>query len=277
LIGGVDDRRAVAGAAEDGMELLLVEAVALEGRVVDEDGVPTPDIVSVTRKGHSDTSMTSIGDDGTFSLEGLRPGPYVLSVATGEGDDHVDLEVMAPQSDVELRVPRPTHGLLLVPPTRDGKCPRVELKLASVADASSESHRRMAFIGCRAIVRDVPPGSDWNLTGKVAGQPLARQIRFDANRPPTPVCLDFPCDPFVAVVEVWIFDGDGNRVSGNVQVLAAPYGGPNVGEEVSDLIEDLPGAGSLTLRATVEDQQATATLSLRPGVNRAVIRLPAQN
>jgi hypothetical protein len=277
LIGGVDDLHAVAGAAEEGLELRLVEAVALEGRVVDEDGVPAPEVVSATRKGRSETSMTSVGDDGAFRIEGLRPGLHVLSVASGQGDDQIAREVMAPQSGVELRVPRDTHGLLLFPPNREGRCPRLELKLATGADAQSEFHRRVTLVGCRAIVRDVPPGSEWRLSGTVAGQPLTRQIRFDGNRPPTPLCLDFPCDPFVAVVEVWIFDGDGNRVFGEVRVVAGPYGGPSAGDEVGDLIEELPGAGSLTLRATVEGQQATTTLSLRPGVNRAVIRLPAQN
>jgi len=277
LIGGVDDRPAVAGAAEDGPDLRLEEAVALEGRVVDEDGVPAPAVVSVTRKGRSETSMTSVGDDGAFQFEGLRPGLQVLSVATGEGDEPIEREVSAPQTGIELRVPRDTHGLLLVPPSPEGKCPRMELTLTKAGGSPTECQRRVRGVGCRAIIRDIQPGSAWNLSGQVAGQPLRRQIRFDGNRPPSPVCLDFPCDPFVAVAEVWIFDAHGNRVFGEVRVVAAPYGGPRVGDEVGDRLEELPGAGSLTLRASVDGQEASTTLSLRPGVNRAVIRLPPQN
>lgn len=273
LIGAVDALTAIAGAAEGEVEIRLEVAVAIEGRVVDENGVPAPVIVSATRKDGLAGAMISVGSDGRFRFEGLRPGPLRLSAPTGQGDEVVEVEVVAPVRGIELRIPSATDGMLLFPRASDGTCPRGVLTLTS-GMGNVRSARHMTFDGCSVMVSDVAPGSVWNLSGKVQGRALERQIRFDTNRPPTPVCLDFPCDPFVAAVDVWIFDARGQRVFGTSRVLSTPYGGPAVGTEMGDVIHGLPGAGSLTLSATVGDREASTTVSLRPGVNRAVIRLP---
>ncbi|HEX2659828.1 MAG TPA: hypothetical protein VHU40_16200, partial [Polyangia bacterium] len=115
VVGGLESLSAVAGAIETGIEIPLASAVAIEGHVVDEDGISTPMVVSLTRQGHDGTTITSLGPDGSFRSDGLRPGTYVVSAATGRGDEHVDREVTAPARAIELRVPRAVDGLLLLP------------------------------------------------------------------------------------------------------------------------------------------------------------------
>lgn len=71
------------GAAELAIEL---PGTTIEGRVIDEDGHPSPGAQVMLQSGVREAGITQVetGEDGSFSLSGQRPGTYHLK-ALGQG------------------------------------------------------------------------------------------------------------------------------------------------------------------------------------------------
>lgn len=270
LVGGADGWRAVAGDADGGLEIALAPPVAIVGRIVDGDGVPSDAALSVAREHERDQAWSTTSGDGRFNVEGLRPGAYRLT-AKFAGDVGETVVVKAPLAGIELHLAPARTAMLTFAPGEDGLCPTGNLTLVSPARTVPAR-----LMGCQALLRDIQPGSTWQLIGVLSGHTYDRTITFDSDRPLTPICLDTPCRTDAAAVEIDVRDANGDRTWSDVRVVSGPDSGPREGSFVGSTIAGLTAAGSLILKAGADDDEAgvTGQVWLRPGVNRVVMRLP---
>ena len=293
LIGGRDDLRAVAGAAEDGVDIVLGPAVGLSGRVLDQDDVPVGVTLTLMRTGEGSTTLAD-EDDGKIAFTGLRPGTYHLRAETHDG--HVtDGTYVVPQSDVVIRVPRAPAGLLLFPRQPDGRCPTRYYRLIPRTDASGgvpspttggqldgtirSEIRNARVIQCQAVVEDVPPGSAWDVMVRERNSPVMTQVHFGSGWPLAPICVQGTCADGDAVLEPWLMDLNGDHVDYPVTVTeASDPDGTSVGwSGTGPYVYGLHANRTVTVQVDTDAGPVTQQVWLQPGVNRAVIRLPVRS
>ena len=263
-VAGLDGMAAVASDSIDDFEVAVVNAVSIEGRLVDPSGAVTDGYVEVKRR-HQGESTSLSTDEGHFVFSGLRPGSYSVS-ASSSSRPGSPVSVEAPTTHLDLRVPGPRDGLLIVARSEREECPQANITLERLdasqndSDDASGEIRMMDVSDCRASVDDVPPGSHWSVKGTIGRRFVDRIITFDDADPPSPICLLEPCDSDAADLAVRVIDETGRLLSDDAYLLEEPSN---------------PRAWTtVTVRATAGDLTSERSLSLVPGVNQVVLRLP---
>jgi hypothetical protein len=274
LVGGRDDVRAVAEDVQSDLEIAVGQTVAIAGRVVDEEGIAVSASLSVQRVGSNGVEVLSPSTGGHFRVDDLRAGSFRVTART-EDDQTVATTVRAPLDGLELRVTRPRDGLIVFAPDAQGKCPRGAMKLTRhEANQATPQERRLPILDCQVVVPAVPPGSSWDVVGIRGAAKFVNHVRFDFAQPLTPICMDGSCETAVAVADVWIVDGGGNRRRGTWAIVE------DQGEETflrggsGTTEKGLTANHEITLSVTLDEVEATNRFWLRPGVNRLIVRLP---
>jgi len=290
LAGGRDELRAVAGDAEDGVDVVLEPTVSLAGRVLDEDGLLLSAVVTISRAGDAEEA-TITQSSGTFQFDDLRSGPVRVTAEADDGQT-TTATFAAPLQDAVVHLTRPRAGLLLVPRSPNGSCPRglVSLKphppeaagparddeLSREALSLDAPPRTVRIIDCQAIVANVAPGSAWDVAGSLGPTAIKTRVQFDFGSPLAPICLASGCDPTMAVLDLQTVDIAGMDLEATVTVKASLPGGPRVGTILYPWRPGLPANQSFTVDVSVGATSVTRQLWLRPGVNREVVRLPVR-
>ena len=284
LAGGRDALIAVAGDVQDGLDIVLAPTVVLAGRVVDEDGVLVPSMVTVAPVGGD--GMTETMGDGTFRFDDLRPGPYRITAQAGE-NRATTATAFAPLENLVLHVPRASAGLLILPPGPDGRCGRARvLATPHRADAAASATslagaitaarwRRMPTAGCQAVIEPAAPGSGWDvLVTGLETRPIEAQVQFGFGAPVAPVCLRAGCPTDTAALQLISIDVEGRDVAATATVSASGPGGPATGSIVQHLTAGLPANQGLTVEVRAGTSALTRQVWLLPGLNRVVVQFP---
>lgn len=133
------------GVALRDMHLVVAPRLHLEGLVVDEQGTPLLRTnVRAAQEGYGATVEHTSELDGTFLVNGLRPGRVRLDVLLGLGAERVEDSLQVASGDVEPTVPRASPVKLVVKAGRidgqvislDGTQRYLVYALASDPDAS---------------------------------------------------------------------------------------------------------------------------------------------
>lgn len=289
VVGGRDDVNAIAGDAEDGLEVVLGPTVALAGRVLDEDGVLVPAAVSILRIGGDGSVSGTAGGDGSFRIDELRPGLFQVTAEAGENQTATGT-FFAPMENVVLRVARAGAGLLLLPPGPDGRCGRAGVKVApharepapsgapSTASVARTARWRSQYASdCQVVIDRVAPGSEWDLiVTSIDPTPISARVQFGYGSPAEPVCLRAGCTTATAALQVVPIDVDGRVMPQTATVIASPPGGPAVGSSIYQLATGLPANEGLTIEVRAGATVISRQIWLQPGVNRAVIQFPVK-
>lgn len=284
LAGQRDALIAVAGDVEEGLDIVLAPTVVLAGRVVDEDGVLVPSMVTVAPVGGD--GMTETMGDGTFRFDDLRPGPYRITAQAGE-NRAATATAFAPLENLVLHVPRASAGLLILPPGPDGRCGRARVlatphrpdaaaSATSLAGAIRAARwRRMPTAGCQAVIEPAAPGSVWDvLVTELETRPIEAQVQFGSGAPVAPVCLRAGCPTDTAALQLISIDVEGRDVAATAIVSASGPGGPATGSIVQQLTAGLPANQGLTIEVRAGTSALTRQLWLLPGINRVVVQFP---
>lgn len=285
LTGGRDGLRAVAGAAEDGVDIALARTVELSGRIVDEDGIPMTAALTLTRVGGPASQYDAFEGSEEFTFEDLRAGSFRLTAETKDGHT-VEAIFRAPLAGITLRVPRPQDRLLVFPRAADGTCSAPQLVMAQPVSAAASPPgprsaagvarpRPLIVEGCQAILGEVAPGSVWQISGRTGAAFPARQIHLDAGGLQSPVCVGDACAMDGAALALWLLDASGRPTSLPVTLNDAD-GSPPLGVDVTigGAITGLRAGHSITVRVELDTGAVTQQVLLSPGVNRAVIHVP---
>jgi len=275
LVAGLDGAVAVAGDTPTDIELALSLSVAITGRVIDEDGIALATSASLQRLDGADVETASVSASDGFRFDGLRAGTFRLTSLAEDGRS-TETIVRAPVAGLELRLDRPRDALLIFAPSKSGRCPVGRAILVQQKPADHPQKRVLSVSNCRSVVTAVAPGSSWDLfvMGKSALAATGQPIRFGYDQPLVPVCADEPCDTNVAALDVWVVDSAGHRrLPASFRVETAPDGDA-WGVGFGHLVGGLPANQGVTLTVELDGVEASSTLWLRPGVNRANIHLP---
>ena len=283
LVAFADALPAHAGAAEEGMELVLVPTVAIAGRVVDGDGIGVDADVSVVLAARTMGRMGTPTEDGRFRFDGVRPGTYLVTVTADGATRDETVQAHAPATDVAVSVRWLPEGLVLVAPQADGGCPRGALELRSAAGGRG---RRLHFEACQAPAGPVRPGALYRVKGILAGRSYDKEVVF-GDAPASPICLDPRCGADAAV-RIRVVDLAGTIVDGFTTVemtesgrgYAERDGTVSITSPGSHFLNGLRSGIGVHLRAIVGAQEGdpvivgNTTAWLAPGMNQIVVRLP---
>jgi hypothetical protein len=273
LVAGLDGAVAVAGDTPTDIELALSLSVAITGRVIDEDGIALATSASLQRLDGADVATGSVSASDGFRFDGLRAGTFRLTTLAEDGRS-IETIVRAPVAGLELRLDRPRDALLIFAPPKAGNCPVGRAILVQQKPAGHPQKRVLSVSNCRSVVTAVPPGSSWDLFVMRQSTWASQPVRFGFDQPLVPVCADEPCDTNAAALDVWVVDSAGHRrLPASFRVETAPDG-DTWGVGFGHLLEGLPANQGVTLTVELDGAEATSTLWLRPGVNRANIHLP---
>jgi hypothetical protein len=164
-------RSAVVGSEATTLDLVLLEAGEIRGRVVDAEGEPLAAVeVGLTGAGRFEVATTDAA--GGFSFAGLDPGNYRLNAAAGaRGQGHLAVALAdGAHQEVELRLapPRTLYGRLLGVPS--------ERVLEVVVWAGSEQGSARGVVAADGSFRieGLAAGS-WGVRGRL-GEQLAEAL-----------------------------------------------------------------------------------------------------
>jgi hypothetical protein len=185
LLGAVADVVVWPGMTRE-IDIHLAPGAEISGNVV-----RTGDIgeVVVTAESGSHSARADVGDDGTFTLEGLVPGRRYEITFKGTGIKAIVLhDVAAPDSDLQVQLESLAVVRGAVGYPEGGDCPVEEYELVA-EDLSVVS----IGSGCRFELT-VPDGvTRATLAATGGGRRWEQAVTIPAHGDPAPVCFNPPC------------------------------------------------------------------------------------